>query len=1051
MLQREPRIASEYLYPVDEWRIIEKRFEPRYLAQSETIFTLANGYLGIRGAFEEGRPAFQNGTFINGFHETTPIVYAETAYGFAETAQTMLNVVDAKRLRLFVDDEPFNVEDARLLSFERVLNMREGFLERSILWETPAGKQVEIRSVRLVSFEHRHLAAVDYEVIVHNAEAPLVIISEMALPSENLGSEADRTGAQEPDPGKIDPRRSRSFGERVLLPVCQICEDQRIILGYRTRNSKMTIACGMDHVVQSNCAYSAEAHCGEDQADVVYTVSARPGKSFRITKYISYFTSDDATASELADRSVRLHERSVEEGRQKLFDSQRRYVEDFWHRSDIQITGDRRVQQSLRWNLFQLLQASARVENAGIGARGLTGQTYEGHYFWDTEIYVLPFLIYTAPRTAGNLLRFRYSMLPAARRRAHQVDERGALFPWRTINGEEASAYYAAGTAQYHINADIAYAIRKYVEMSGDSEFLASHGAEILVETARLWMSLGFSSDRKGGRFCINGVTGPDEYNTVVNNNLYTNLMARENLRYAAEVLTNMHQEEPERFTATTDRTGFRLEEAEDWRKAAEAMYIPYDEELGIHLQDDSFLDKQRWDIDSEPEENFPLLLHYHPLVIYRHRVIKQADVVLALFLLGNSFKAEEKRRNFDYYDPLTTGDSSLSVCIQSIIAAENGYGEEAFEYFRYAVLMDLADIGGNVRDGVHVASIGGTWMAVTYGLAGMRDYSGVLSFDPRLPNEWEAIRFPITVRGSELEVELVRDQASYRLRKGPDLTILHQGKEKTPQEGESATFAVSRPETRPAVTVETVIPRDRFDAVLFDMDGVLTATAEVHAQAWKEMFDEFLRDRERRLGEPFRPFETGTDYLLLVDGKPREQGTHDFLESRGIQLPKGSPDDPPEMETEWGLSNRKNLKVHEVIRDKGVRAYPGSVRLLHRLRCEGYKTAVVTSSANADMTLKAAGLTDLLDAKVDGNVAVEMNLAGKPEPGYFLEAARKLGTNPKRAAVVEDSLSGIQAGKRGGFGLVLAVARNISPDEMHRNGADVVVSDLGDMLPSER
>jgi alpha,alpha-trehalose phosphorylase len=1050
MLHRDPKIAPKYIYPVDAWCVIEKRFAPRYLEQSETIFTLANGYMGIRGAFEEGRPAFQSGTFINGFHETTPIVYAETAYGFAETAQTMLNVADAKCLRLFVDDEPFLLDHANLLYFDRILNMRDGRLERNVIWETPAGKRVEIRSTRMVSFEHRHLAAVDYEVIVRNAEAPVALISEMALPSDALGNEAERAASQEPDPAKIDPRRSRNFSGRVLIPELQRCEDERITLGHRTRNSAMTIACGMDHVVQTECEYSIEVNCEEDRSRVVYTLAVRPGQSFRITKYISYHTSHSAPLPELADRVARTLKRSCAEGWKNLCESQRRYVDDFWRRSDVKIAGDLRVQQSLRWNLFQLLQASARVEGAGIGARGLTGQTYEGHYFWDTEIYVLPFLIYTAPRIAGNLLRFRHSMLAAARRRALQVGETGALYPWRTINGEEASAYYAAGTAQYHINADIAHTIRKYVEMSGDWDFLASHGAEILVETARLWLSLGFYSKRKGGRFCINGVTGPDEYNAVVDNNLFTNMMARENLSYAADTMDNLHREAPERYAALLDRTGFRTEEIDAWRRAAEAMYIPVDEDLGIHLQDDNFLNRELWDLEKEPPGHFPLLLHYHPLVIYRHRVIKQADVVLALFLLGHAFSAEEKRRNFDYYDPLTTGDSSLSVCIQSIIAAENDYGEQAFEYLRYAILMDLADIGGNVHDGVHVASIGGTWMAVTYGLAGMRDHAGMLSFDPRLPIQWEGLSFPLTIRGCELEVDLVHDRATYRLRKGLDLTLRHQGREVHLREGEETTLPIWRPEKRVPLTIETVIPRDRFDAVLFDMDGVLTATAEVHAQAWKEMFDEFLKEREQRMGEPFRPFEIGTDYLLLVDGKPRRNGALDFLASRGIQLPEGSPEDAPDTETVWGLANRKNEKVQEVIQTKGVRAFPGSVRLLHRLRQEGIRSAVVTSSTNAERTLEAAGIAHLFDAKVDGNVAAELDLAGKPEPDTFLEAARRLDAEPARAVVVEDALSGVQAGKRGGFGLVLGVARHISPDEMRHNGADVVVSDLGELLPSD-
>jgi alpha,alpha-trehalose phosphorylase len=812
----------------------------------------------------------------------------------------------------------------------------------------------------------------------------------------------------------------------------------------------MTIACGMDHAVQTECSYSTEMHCDEDRAGIVYTLHAHPGQSFHITKYISYHTSRSAPVSELADRASRTLSRSRAEGWKKLAESQRRYVDDFWRRSDVKVSGDLRVQQSLRWNLFQLLQASARVEGAGIGARGLTGQTYEGHYFWDTEIYLLPFLIYTAPRIAGNLLRFRQSMLQAARRRARQVGERGALFPWRTINGEEASAYYAAGTAQYHINADIAHAIRKYVEMSGDLDFLASHGAEILIETARLWLSLGFYSKRKDGRFCINGVTGPDEYNAVVDNNLFTNMMARENLRYAAEAMDNLHRQAPERYAAVVDRTGFRMEEIDAWRRAAEAMYIPIDEELGIHLQDDNFLDRELWDLENEPPANFPLLLHYHPLVIYRHRVIKQADVVLALFLLGHAFSAEEKRRNFDYYDPLTTGDSSLSVCIQSILAAENDYGEQALEYLRYAILMDLADIGGNVRDGVHVASMGGTWMAVTYGVAGMRDHAGMLSFDPRLPTQWEGLSFPLTVQGRELEVDIVHDRATYRLRKGLDLTIRHQGQEVRLREGEPATLSIWRPEKAPAVTIETVISRDRFDVVLFDMDGVLTATAEVHALAWKEMFDEFLKARERQAGEPFRPFEIGTDYLLLVDGKPRLNGALDFLASRGIQLPEGTPEDSRDMQTAWGLANRKNEKVNEIITDKGVQAFPGSVRMLHHLRREGFRTAVVTSSTNAERALESAGIADLFDARVDGKIAAELELAGKPEPDTFLEAARRLGTAPSRAVVVEDALSGVQAGKRGGFGLVLGVARNISPDELRHNGADIVVSDLGDLLPSE-
>ncbi len=1037
MLHREPHIPPEYIYPVDEWRVVEKRFAPGFLEQAETIFALANGYLGIRGSFEEGRPVLRSGTFVNGFHETWPIPYGETAYGFARTGQTMLNVADAKLLKLYVDDEPFALEFAHLLEFERVLDMRAGTLERSVLWETPSGKRVTVRSTRLVSFTHRHLAAIRYEVTVHDEGAPVVLESEVSVPFATAGQ-------------SDDPRRARGFAERVLLPRVQRCDGRRVALGHRTRNNGMAIACAVDHVLETDCEYTSDARCDEDAARVVFSVRAAAGKTFSVTKYIAYHTSRNTSASDLCDRAERTLDRAVQDGWEVLLATQWRFVDDFWQRSDVQIRGDARVQQSVRWNLFQLLQASARAEGAGIGARGLTGQTYEGHYFWDTEIYVLPFLVYTAPRIARNLLRFRHGMLDKARQRAVEVGEQGALFPWRTINGEEASAYYAAGTAQYHINADIVYALRKYVEVAGDEGFLREYGAEILVETARLWSSLGFFSAQQEDRFCIHAVTGPDEYNTVVNNNTFTNLMARENLRYAGRVLSHLREASPEHYAVVVDRTRLREEEIAQWMETAERVYVPYDRKLGINPQDDSFLDKQPWDFASVPVDRYPLLLHYHPLVIYRHQIIKQADVVMAMFLLGNEFSRQEKRRNFDFYDPLTTGDSSLSVCIQSIVASEIGYLEEAYEYFRYAVLMDLADIGGNVRDGAHIAAIGGTWMALTYGFAGMRDYRGRLSFAPRLPVQWQGMRFRLQVRDCRLEVDLSHTEATYRLLEGRGLAIRHQKKELALAPGETITMPIARDERRVETTLDELIDSDRFDAILFDMDGVLTATAELHAQAWKEVFDAYLAERAWRAGEPFRPFEIGTDYLLFVDGKPRQDGVRDFLASRGIQLPEGDPADPPEQETQWALGNRKNLKVNEIIASQGVQAYEGSLRVLERVREAGLKVAVVTSSTNCDATLAAADLAGRFDVQIDGNVAGAENLAGKPAPDTFLAAARRLGVEPRRTVVIEDAIAGVQAAAQGGFGLVIGVARHANHDEMHRNGASVVVQDLDELLPAE-
>jgi alpha,alpha-trehalose phosphorylase len=769
MIRHDIIRPPEFVYPIDDWKMIETRFHRRYLPQAETLFSIGNGYLGLRGNFEEGRPVHQAGTFVNGFHETWPIVYGEGAYGFAKTGQTMLNVPDGKILKLYVDDEPLYLPTANLLDFRRTLDMQAGTLDRRVLWETPAGKQVLIESRRLVSFRQRHLAAISYQVTVLNATAPVVISSQLVNPEDGAVDE-------------FDPRKARGFKERPLLPRRSYSRDQRVMLGYQTRNSKMTLACGAEHVIETGCPHLVSAECSDDLGKVVFTVDALEGEPITITKYLTYHTSRGVPVDELCDRSERTLDRAVRQGFDELEKSQREYLDDFWRRSDMRVEGNPEAmdrpkgefQQAIRWNLLQILQAVGRAEGAGVPAKGLTGQAYEGHYFWDTEIYVLPFLIYTSPRIARNLLRFRHSMLDKARERARELHQKGALFAWRTINGEEASAYYAAGTAQYHLNADIMYALKKYVDVTGDTDLLHAEGAEMLVETARMWRDLGFFSERDDGQFCIHAVTGPDEYTTVVDNNLYTNLMARLNLHYASSSVASIRDNHPDKYKALVHRTGLREPEIDEWWRAADAMYVPYNEQRGIHTQDSAFLDHPVWDFENTPAERYPLLLHYHPLTIYRYQVIKQADVVLAMFLLGNEFPPEVKKRNFDYYDPLTTGDSSLSACIQSIVAAEIGYLEKAMEYGRYAVLMDLADVGHNVSDGVHIASMGGTWMVLVYGFAGMRDFDGHLTFRPRLPKELKRLCFPLTIQGRTLEVDIDHDTATYTLQEGTELGITH-------------------------------------------------------------------------------------------------------------------------------------------------------------------------------------------------------------------------------------------------------------------------------------
>ena len=776
MLHHERLRPPSRDYPPDEWNVIEKAFHPEFLAQSETMAALGNGYLGMRGCPEEGGPNAENGTFINGFYETRPIVYGEDAYGFARTGQTICNVTDSKIIKLFVDDEPFWLPDAHLLTYDRRLDMRSGTLDREILWETPAGKQVSIKSRRLVSLPNRHVAAISYCVTLLDAPAFVVLSSEMA---------ADQSGVRG---NEADPRLAGAFLGRVLHPRASYSKDRRIVLCHATQKSCFTLACATDNALETSCPHSYKVVHSPDFGQVAFTIEAQPGCPIQLTKYMVYHTSQTASAEELCGRADWTLDRVVSQGFERLLAAQEQYMDDFWRRSDVRIKDIREdrtkrstveIQQAIRFNLFHILQASARAEGTGVPAKGLTGQAYEGHYFWDAEIYLLPFLIYTSPRIARNLLAFRYKMLPQARARAKELGHRGAMFPWRTISGEEASAYYAAGTAQYHINADIMYALRKYVQATGDEAFLRDFGAEMLVETARLWLDLGFYSAAKGGKFCINGITGPDEYNAVVNNNAYTNLMARENLHYAIQVIQSLHATEPDAYNALAHKTALEPSEVSAWMRAADNMYVPYDEKLGIIPQDDEFLDKEPWDFRNTPADHYPLLLFYHPLNIYRKQVIKQADVVLAMFLLGDAFSLEAKKRNFDFYDPLTTGDSSLSSCVEAIIAAQIGDIDKAIRYGMAALLMDLADVGGNVKDGCHIASMGGTWMMLTYGLAGMRDHDGTLSFWPRRAPEDNAIlRFPVTYRGQLLEIEISLDKVQYTLREGERLVIRHETEE---------------------------------------------------------------------------------------------------------------------------------------------------------------------------------------------------------------------------------------------------------------------------------
>ena len=755
--------SSASTFPFDPWSIRETAFDPATHFLRETLFALGNGYIGLRATGEEGYsgPAGTSldGTYLNGFYESEPIVYPEAAFGLAKTNQFMLNVPNAKGISVWIGEERFDPLSGTVERYERVLDFRTGVLERSLEWTSPSGKRIALRSRRVVSFDNKHLFAIAWEITPLNFSGALTIISSVNGAVRNLEA-------------GDDPRVGSAVSGPALQTVSVEQDAEVSALVQHTHNSGFTLVSAIATHIDGVAAEKAYAH---QQATERFTVEATQGQPVRLVKYGSYYSSRDYPAGELLDRTRATLLAASAAGFDALCAAQAAYLADFWRHADVEIAGDDALQQGIRFNQFHLLQSVGRDGRTNIAAKGVTGEGYEGHYFWDTEIYIFPFFLYSKPDVARKLLEYRYAGLPQARERARQMSHKqGALYPWRTIAGSECSAYFPAGTAQYHINADIAYSIKSYYDATGDLDYMAQAGAEIVLETARIWMGLG-TVDR-AGRFCINEVTGPDEYTALVNNNYYTNAMAQMHLRFAADCVDMLRRARPEDFARVVAATGLVDTELDAWRHAADTMHLPYDATLGIHEQDDSFVSKKPWDFAATPPENYPLLLNYHPMVIYRHQVCKQADVVLALMLLSDQFTLDDKRRDFDYYEAVTTHDSSLSSCIFSIIAAEVGYHDKAYDYFLETARLDLDDTHGNTHYGVHTAAMAGTWLGVAYGFAGMRVVDGALRFAPNVPAQWQHYQFQIQLRGSFLRVRIDAGEAAYTLLDGPGLDFTHHG-----------------------------------------------------------------------------------------------------------------------------------------------------------------------------------------------------------------------------------------------------------------------------------
>jgi len=710
------------------------------LLLAETLFHNANGYIGVRSCFEEGYPEGSTsirGSYINGFYDFIDMPQAEKLYGLTEEKQTMLNVADTQGIRLFLDGEEFSMWSGKVKESRRTLNMAEGFSERCVHWQSPGGKEVEICIRRIASFKRPSLFLIEYSVKALNFSGALSFVSTHKGDVRNFS-----------DPG--DPRVGDSSQCHLKIAETEIKGDHSFITA-ETLKSKLKVCTSVAHTISN-----ADIKTVFDGKTAVCDINTQvaQNETCRLYKY-SIFT-DSIRHKDCAFQAGKELDAVLAVTPETLFKEQKEYLDDYWHNALLEIDGDDELQQAVQFNMYQLVQSAGRDGHCSIAAKGLSGEGYEGHYFWDTEIYVEPFFVLGNPDIARGLISHRYSTLDGARENAALLGhKKGVLFPWRTIMGKECSGFFPAGTAQYHINGDIAWSVIFYFLATGDLDFVAEKGTELVFECARLWLDVGNFHD---GQFRINCITGPDEYTCVVNNNYYTNICAKRNLEWAVKFYNLLKGYG--KLETLAEKIKLDEEEIRQFADAAQNMYIPYDEKTGINPQDDSFLSKKRLNLADIPKNKMPMLLHYHPLFLYRHQVTKQADTVLAHFIFDEA-DYQTVLNTFLYYEGITTHDSSLSTCIFSIVASRLGFYEDAYKYFGNSASLDLRNTAGNTRDGVHIANMGGTYMAILFGFAGLKLNETGLYLSPHLPKHWKACRFKLRFRGSLVGVSIESSQVS--------------------------------------------------------------------------------------------------------------------------------------------------------------------------------------------------------------------------------------------------------------------------------------------------
>ena len=725
----------------------------KQLSVEETLLHNANGYFGVRAAFEEGYPegyTTVRGSYLNGVYDIEPMPQAEPLYGLVNEKQTMINVAEVQSIKVYAAGELCSPFTGIRHEGGRTLDMSEGVTRRDLAWEGEHGGKVRMTITRMASFTRLPIFVVAYRIVAE-AEEEIAVVTR---------HDADVWNFSDPN----DPRLA-STAERHIL-VDDIRQNGRVstIITHACRSGIRVVSSVFE--TPDRVPDEESHHCDAFGADNRFLFTMKQGDVVGFTHIVSF--SDSLRSRDPVDASFEAGRKAVADGFPVLLKEQDAYLSKFWENVDVGVEGDDELSSALAFNVYELLQSASRDQYGHLGAKGLSGEGYEGHYFWDTEIYVQPFFTLTMPRLSRNLLSYRYAILPEARKNALLLGHaKGALYPWRTINGKECSGFFLSGTAQYHIDGAIAYAVVQYYQVTGDESFMEEMGLEMLLEIARLWLDLGVYVD---GTFRLNCVTGPDEYTCLVDNNYYTNASAKYDLWWAVRYYREM--ERKGKAQKAKRNTGITEEELSAFSRASDAVYLPYDEKRDITPQDDSFLEKKVWDLDATPKDKFPLLLHYHPLTLYRYQVCKQADAVLAHFLYEPLVGESTRYRTFRYYEKITTHDSSLSKCIFSIVAAKLGLVEEAYAYLGGSAEIDLRDSNKNTKDGIHTANMGGGYLALVFGFGGLRVDAAGIRLAPCLPSAWKGYHFTIRYRDKVLRVTVAKKEVVLSLRESGVLPV---------------------------------------------------------------------------------------------------------------------------------------------------------------------------------------------------------------------------------------------------------------------------------------